>query len=78
MPTIIINGACKAVEKTHLTYQEIVDLADSGRSKSCLHSIIYSVRGQGDWYRDGTVTPGSQPLELAEGMIISAMVTDNA
>jgi hypothetical protein len=77
---ITINAQKKDVQATHLTYQEIVDMADSGRSKQALHSITYSVRGTGDkqgWERSGLISPG-QTLELADGMHISAMVTDNA
>jgi hypothetical protein len=53
---ITINAQKKDVQATHLTYQEIVDMADSGRSKQALHSITYSVRGTGDkqgWERSG-------------------------
>lgn len=74
---IRVNHREVEVSQAVLTYQEIVDLADSGRSKSALHSITYRVRGPGDSERSGTVTPG-RSIELAEGMVISAMVTDNA
>jgi hypothetical protein len=74
---ITINTTKIETDKTELTYQEIVDLADSGRSKQALHTIVYRVRGPKDWERSGTITPG-QKLELAENMNITALVTDNA
>jgi hypothetical protein len=75
---ILVNGREQHVDKTHLSYQEIVDIADSGRAKTALHTIVYHVRLSGDLHRDGCVFPGSPPLELAEDMRITALVTDNA
>lgn len=63
--------------KDGLAYQQIVDRADSGRSKQALHTITYFARGEGDQQRSGTICPG-QRLIPCEGMHIAAMVTDNA
>ncbi len=77
MPRVIINGREVVVVGESMTYQDIVSLADSGRSKDALHSIAYSTKRSGDTERSGCIAPG-ETLVLEEGMVISAMVTDNA
>jgi hypothetical protein len=73
---ISINGDEHEVEAAELTYQEIVDLADSGRSKSALHSVTFKAKS-GDWSLSGMVHPG-QSVAISEGMVINAFVTDGA
>lgn len=80
MTPVIINGHKMLIEESELSYERIVELADSGRSKEALHTVVYRVKF-GEWERTGTLYPGSPPLGLdpaASSTVISAMVTDNA
>lgn len=75
MKRIYINARSILTEAVELTYQQIVDLADSGRSKNCFHSVIYD-KGYAPKYQ-GQVCRG-QTVRVREGMRISAYVTDSA
>ncbi len=77
LPVIIVNGRECSTDQATLNYEQIVAMADSGRSKECLHTIIYRIKKDG-WEKSGTIYPGSAPVEVHPGMVISAMVTDNA
>lgn len=77
---IKINGKDMEVSESALTYQQIVDLADTSRGKSALHSIMYGHRvpfNQLPGERSGMVCPG-QSVPVTEGMHIEAIVTDSA
>ena len=74
---IIINGRTQDLDQDTLTYDEVVALADSGRSPKCLHTVIWEMRNNG-WTKSGSLIPG-QVLKLeGDRVIISAMVTDGA
>ena len=72
---IIVNGRQVVTDKTVLTYEDIVSMADTGRT--ALHSIAYSGPRVGDYRRCGEIHPGKL-LEVEDGLIITAVVTDNA
>lgn len=74
---IIINGTEKEVPGESMSYQELVDIADSGRSKQALHTVVYSTKRSGDTQRSGCIAPG-ETLRLEEGIRITALVTDGA
>lgn len=73
---IIINGRYIKDPPNPVSYQQIVDLADSGRSKECLHTITYCDGPSEN--REGTLSPKSKPVLLKNGMNFGAYVTDGA
>jgi hypothetical protein len=68
-----INSCEQQVDAVVLSYEEVVQRADSGRSKTLLHSVTYHVRGG----RSGSLTPG-QSVTVEDGMVFNAYVTDGA
>lgn len=77
---ITINGKPIVTEESVLTYERIVDLADTQWGKTALHSITYShmvpfteLPGE----RSGMVAPGKS-VPVSAGMTICAVVTGYA
>lgn len=73
---ININGQRIDNPPNPISYQQVVDLADSGRSKKCLHTICY--HGGPDGKYEGCMSPVDKPMFLKNGMHFSAYVTDGA
>lgn len=73
---IIVNGRKLSIDKEYLSYDDIVSLGHD-KPRSALHSIVYQGPRNGDCRRSGMIIPG-QVLKIEDGMVISAMVTDNA
>lgn len=81
-PRIILNARVIPFPKATISYEDIVALCDCGRSKECLHSIVYEYprnEAHGITVQAGTgsVIRG-QKIPVVNGMHISAAVTDNA
>ncbi len=77
---IHLNGTMLVVPKDVLTYQEIVDLADTQWGNKALHSVTYHHRVPFDQLpgeRGGMLRPG-QSVKVTPGMYICAAVTGNA
>lgn len=82
---INVNGETKKIVLERISYDQIVALADSGRSKECLHSVSYSYKTLIKDDKDeavkvritGTVIPGAD-VAVHDGMVINAFVTDGA
>jgi hypothetical protein len=74
--TIVVNGDRCHLSEGRLTYEKAVELADSGRSKQALHSVTFR-RGGDPAKPEGILAPG-ESTPACEGMVVCAMVTDNA
>lgn len=70
---ITINGRRQTVQADRLSYDQIVQLAATGRTG--LHSVTY--HGAGSPNSEGILAPGEW-VQIKDGTHLSAMVTDNA
>jgi hypothetical protein len=80
MITVKINGTDFEVEGGWLTYERIVELADTQWGKEALHSVVYSHRLPFDQLpgeRNGILSPGKRVVPT-QGMVIDAVVTGAA
>jgi hypothetical protein len=77
-PTVVsINGTkftLSSADCVALTYQRVVDLADTQWGTKALHTIVFGDRVTG---KSGTLTPG-RSIVPTEGMSITAVVTGDA
>ena len=75
--TIIVNGREKTVEKTDLTYDEVVALAFNPppTGDNILITIVYR-RGHGD-KPEGSLTPGGS-VKVKDEMIFDVTSTDRS
>lgn len=75
--TIIVNGREKTVEKTDLTYDEVVALAFNPppTGDNILITIVYR-RGHGD-KPEGSLTPGGS-VKVKDEMIFDVTATDRS
>lgn len=72
---ILINGREAIVEgKSHLTYEEVVLLAD----ESGYPSVTYRIWLDRTTQRGGEMHKGCSAVELGDGMAFSVMHTNNA
>jgi hypothetical protein len=73
--TITVNGRDFKWEHEIIPYEEVVALANTGRT--ALHSVTYFWRGDGDVQRSGILYP-EKCVTVADNMRFTAVVTDNA
>ena len=75
--TTIVNGREKTVEKTDLTYDEVVALAFNPlpTGDNILITVVYR-RGHGD-KPEGSLTPGGS-VKVKDGMIFDVTATDRS
>jgi hypothetical protein len=73
---IIVNGVKRQVESGNLSYEEIVTLAH-GKFIPYMTVVYFWKDKQSDVQRSGILHTG-KGVELAEGMVFSAMHTGNA
>ncbi len=75
--TIVINGTEHAVEKDHLSYEEVIKLAyeNPPYGENTLFSVTYR-RGNGN-KPDGTLTI-DECVKVKEGMIFDVTATDKS
>lgn len=73
MPKITVNGTVFDLDTQHLTYEQAVSLAQTGRTG--LHSVTYR-RASGP-HEDGILHPG-ESVEVRDGAVINAFITDSA
>jgi hypothetical protein len=73
--TITVNGRDYKWEHEIIPYEEVVALANTGRT--ALHSVTYFWRGDGDVQRSGILYP-EKSVAVADKMRFTAVVTDNA
>jgi hypothetical protein len=75
--TIIVNGREKTVEKTDLTYEEVVALAFNPppTGDNILITVVYR-RGHGD-KPEGSLTPGGT-VKVKDEMIFDVTATDRS
>lgn len=71
-----MNGRARVVDRTTLTYDEIVRLAHN-TPRETVYTVCYSGPRKGDSRRSGELCPG-QSVDVEPGMVFTAMVTDNA
>ena len=75
--TIMVNGREKTVEKTDLTYEEVVALAFNPppTGDNILITVVYR-RGHGD-KPEGSLTPGGT-VKVKDEMIFDVTATDRS
>lgn len=74
--SIIVNGIKKTVVKTTLTYEDVIEMAiDDPSQRDWTYSMIYD-KALGD-KRAGILSRG-QSVAVSDGMVFTAMMTNNA
>jgi hypothetical protein len=73
MAKFTVNGVEAPLVEGELSYEEVAKLA--GKDPQRLPTITYLRGSEGD--ARGTLTPG-QTLELVDGIVLTAVVTDSA
>jgi len=75
--TIIVNGRPRVVEKTELSFEEVVRLAfpNANFGPDFEYTVTYS-KGP-DPKKEGTLTAG-QPIKVKEGMIFNVTETNKS
>ncbi len=71
---IIVNGSRLTVGGTHLTYDEVVELAGSSGNPT----VVYSSAKKGDTRRSGEMHRGCADVAMEAGMVFTVMHTGNA
>lgn len=71
---IIINGRDVRCSKKTLSYEDVVRISGQRYHENLIYSISYHHRGKN---LDGTLIP-NKSINIEEGMIFNAHVTDNA
>ena len=74
--TIILNGNTVEVETTErISYERIIELA--GYRPGRIVSVTFHKRIDSETEKQGILSPG-KTAPLLDGMVVNAMVTDNA
>jgi len=68
--TLTVNGRTNTLHVEELSYEDIVDLANTGRTAP--YTVMWAGGGQ-----EGILVPG-QSMRVCNGMRITALITDNA
>lgn len=74
---INLNGKWLETAKEILSYEDIVGMVCGDRNSPHAYSVVYRAKSNGDRYRAGTLWLGKS-VEVEDGMVITAMITDNA
>lgn len=78
---ITINGSETEFDEKAISYDDVaafVAIEEQWQPPLPALSIAYSWRGDGDWRREGILSPNSKPIEVADGMRFSANRTGSA
>jgi len=72
---ITINGQRHIFDVTQLKYQDLI--VHAGYKPDMTVSVTYRSKRSGDFQRSGILSPG-QSVEIEDGMVFNAYITDNS
>lgn len=76
---INVNGRwIDVLDKTEVTYEDILELATGKKGYDYCLTVVYSGPRHGDMRRSGEMHKGCNPVKLEDGMVFTAMDTSNA